>query len=178
MNLKKIKIIAIIAIFIISFGSHFIYDVFPNTITSIFFPVNESIWEHMKILTTSILIYSPIDYILLKNNNIKFNNFILQLVLTSIISIPIYLIIYLPLYNIIGENLFISIFLLLITYIIIEYISYQILQKEKYHIPNMISILLIITIYIIYTIFTYNPPKYYIFYDTLTQHYGIPLNKN
>ena len=49
MNLKTAKILAIINIFLISFPSHFIYDFFPNTFTSILFPVNESIWEHLKL---------------------------------------------------------------------------------------------------------------------------------
>lgn len=45
MNLKKIKILAVIGIFILSFLSHFAYEIFPNIIFSFIFPVNESIWE-------------------------------------------------------------------------------------------------------------------------------------
>ena len=65
MNLKKIKVISILGIFILSFISHFMYDLFPNIIFSFIFPVNESIWEHMKILYTSILLYGFIDKYLL-----------------------------------------------------------------------------------------------------------------
>ena len=96
MNLKTIKITSTINIFIISFLAHFTYNFLPNTLTSILFPVNESIFEHMKIIFTSIIIYGLIDYTLLKLNNIKFNNFLFQLMFTSFISIPIFLIIYLP----------------------------------------------------------------------------------
>ena len=85
MNLKKIKVIATICIFIISFLSHFAYNLFPNIIFSFFFPVNESIWEHMKILFTSTLIYGIVDYYLLKKNNIKFNNFSFQLYFTALL---------------------------------------------------------------------------------------------
>ena len=59
MKLKTIKIISILGIFIISFLSHFIYQIIPNFITSIFFPVNESIFEHMKIIFTSTLYQLP-----------------------------------------------------------------------------------------------------------------------
>ena len=72
MNLKKIKILAVIGIFILSFLSHFAYEIFPNIIFSFIFPVNESIWEHMKILFTSTLLYGIIDYLLLKKYNIKY----------------------------------------------------------------------------------------------------------
>ena len=72
MNLKKIKILAVIGIFILSFLSHFAYEIFPNIIFSFIFPVNESIWEHMKILFTSTLLYGIIDYLLLKKYNINY----------------------------------------------------------------------------------------------------------
>ena len=53
------------------------YDIFPNTIFSILFPVNESIWEHMKLLVTPVLIFSIFEYIIYRKKNIPFNNFIL-----------------------------------------------------------------------------------------------------
>ena len=174
MKLKTIKIISILGIFIISFLSHFIYQIIPNFITSIFFPVNESIFEHMKIIFTSTLLYGIIDYILLKKNNIKYNNFSFQLFFTSFISIPIYLAIYLPLRSIFGEQIIISISLLLITYIISQIISSKILLLEPLKNLNKLTIPLIIIIYLIFTYLTYNPPKNFLFYDTNSKSYGIP----
>lgn len=171
--LKKTRIYAVIGIFIISFISHFVFELYPNILVSIFFPVNESIWEHIKILFTSIIIYSFIDKIILNKYEINYNNFYLQIFITAIISIPIYLIIYLPLHYIIGENQIISITLLLIVYIIIEIISYKILKQKEYNIPNYIIIIFIILTYILFAYLTYNPPKYYIFYDTHNKTYGI-----
>lgn len=171
--LKKTRIYAIIGIFIISFISHFIFELYPNILVSIFFPVNESIWEHMKILFTSILIYSIIDKIIIDKHSLSYNNFYLQVFITAIISIPTYLIIYLPLYHIIGENLIISILILIIVYIIVEIISYKILTHKKINIPNYIITILIIFTYIIFTYLTYNPPKNYIFYDKNNDTYGI-----
>ena len=40
MNLKKIKAIAVIGIFIISFAIHFMYEWFPNVLISILCHVN------------------------------------------------------------------------------------------------------------------------------------------
>ena len=173
MNLKTIKLIAIINIFIISFPAHFLYDFFPNIITSILFPVNESIFEHMKIIFTSTLIYGLIDYIILKLNNIKFNNFIFQLFYTSIISIPIFLILYLPIRFIFKEYLIITLLLLFITYIISQIISYYLLISPPKILLNAIAIPSIIITYIIFTILTLNPPNNYFFYDTINKSYGI-----
>lgn len=173
MKLKTIKIISVIGIFLLSFLAHFAYDLFPNVLLSIFFPVNESIWEHMKILSTSIILYGIIDYILLKKNYIIFNNFKAQLFFTSFIVIPIYLIIFLPIYNLIGENLFVSIFIMLIVYIIIAYISYKMLISDDFKLLNNISVYLIIIMYFIFTYLTYFPIHSYIFYDTSENKYGI-----
>ena len=172
-KLKTIKIISVIGIFLLSFLAHFVYDFFPNVLSSIFFPVNESIWEHMKILFTSIIIYGIIDYILLKKNNIYFNNFKAQLFFTAFISIPIYLIIFLPIYNLIGENLFVSISIMFIVYVIISYISYKMLLSDDFKLLNNISVYLIIIMYFIFTYLTYFPYDDYIFYDTNEKKYGI-----
>ena len=64
MNLKKVKIIAVIGIFILTFIFHFAYEFIPCTLTAIFFPVNESIWEHQKLIFTSVIFYGIIDYML------------------------------------------------------------------------------------------------------------------
>lgn len=173
MNLKKIKLIAVIGIFIISIISHFAYELFPNILFSFFFPINESIWEHMKILFTSTLLYGLIDYLLLKKNNIKYNNFSFQLYFTAFSSIPIYLVIYLPIYKLIGENLFISITLMILVYILEQYISYHILKEKEFKILNIISVPIIIIIYLGFIYLTYNPPHTYVFYDIINEKYGI-----
>lgn len=98
MNLKKIKILGVVIITILSFISHFAYDIFPNIIFSFIFPVNESIWEHMKILFTSTLIYSLIEYILLKKYNITYNNLPFNTYFIPLMQIPLYLVIYIYLY--------------------------------------------------------------------------------
>ena len=74
MNLKKIKIINVIFLFVLSFLWHFGYNLFPNNFTALFFPVNESIWEHMKIIYGCILVGSVLQYFLCKKYKIKINN--------------------------------------------------------------------------------------------------------
>ena len=168
MNLKKIKIIGTLTIFTLAFIYHFLYEWFPNPIFSILFPVNESIWEHMKLLYTGILSWGLIEIILLKKNKINYNNYPYQLFLTSFTSIIVYLILYLPIYNIIGEKLIISISLLFIVILLEQILSYYLLkQKKENEILDKISIILIILFYMILLNLIYDPPKNYIFYDTV-----------
>lgn len=173
MNLKKAKIISVIGIFILCFLFHSIYEILPNTISAMLFPVNESIWEHQKLMFTSVVAYGIIDYIILNKFNIKYNNFFLSLFVSSITIIPIFLIIYLPFYYKIGPKIFLNIGVMLIAIIISQIISYCILSKKSYDKCNIISIILIIISYITLSYLTYNPIKCDLFFDTKDEKYGI-----
>ena len=173
MKLKKTRIISVICIFILCFIFHFVYEIMPNTLTSIFFPVNESIWEHIKLVYTSIIFYGFIDYIILKKFNIKFNNFFTSLFLSGITTILLFFIIYLPIYNIIGTKFIINILVMLFIIILSQIISYYILKMTKYKNINFISLLLIMTSFVIFAYLTYYPPKNNLFYDVKDKIYGI-----
>ena len=172
MSLKKLKIISIIIAFVLCFPIHFIYDLFPNFISSIFAPVNESIWEHMKILFTSIVITGVIQKIIVKKKNLNFNNVCISNVTSGILSIPIYLIMFIPIYNLMGENLFISLFIMLITIIISEWISYSIMNMKDLGLEDA-SIILVIAMYVIFIMLTYNPPSSSLFEDPIDHYHGI-----
>ncbi len=173
MNLKKIKIINVIGVFALSFLFHFMYEWWPNVVTSIFFPVNESIWEHMKIFVSAILVWGLVDKFLLNKFNIYYNNHFFSTVLTSILSIALYLTIYLPLYKIFGEIMFISIGLMLLVYAFMAYVSYKILSGRELNINKVFLIIVIIVTYVSFGLLTYKPPKYFLFYDTNLKKYGI-----
>ena len=171
--LKKWKFISPIILFLISFPIHFLYTLFPNIITSFFTPVNESIFEHMKLFITSLSIVTIFDYFILNKKNITFNNIFLNLFLTIVFSIITYLIIYIPIYNTFGENIIFSIILLFIILVISQIISYFIYNIKELELLNYVSILLVISICVIFTYLSYNPIYNYIFFDTINEKYGI-----
>ena len=173
MTLKKTRIISTIGIFLLCFLFHFIYDWLPCALTEIFFPVNESIWEHMKLLFSAVCFYGIIDYIILKKFNIKFNNFFTNLFVSSLAIIPIYLTMFLPIYYKIGENMVITIGIMLLAIIISQIISYYILKQELFDKLNIISLILIIASYIIFAYLTYYPIKNELFFDTQDEKYGL-----
>lgn len=173
MNLKKMIFINTILTFLLCFLTHFLYDRFPNPVFSIFFPVNESIWEHMKMLYTTFLLYGIIEYFILKKFNIQHNNFLLATFIKSIISIPIYLIMFLPIYFNFGENMVVTFIILFITILIVNYIGSKILELHPINYQKEISIVFIIIIYILMGILTYKPPRTDIFFDTQEEKYGI-----
>lgn len=174
MTLKRIKMISVFGMFILCFLTHFLYNWFPNALFSIFFPVNESIWEHMKMMTSSILIWSVLEYFLYKKYRINHNNFALSMFLEMTLSIIIFLIIYLPIYHFTGSVFILNLIVLFISIYFVNVISYYILNLRPLH-KEILSIAGIILLYIVMEILTYNPPENYIFLDTQENKYGINI---
>ena len=173
MNLKRSRIISTIGIFLLCFLFHFIYDWLPSSITAIFFPVNESIWEHMKLIFSAVIFYGIIDYIILQKFKIRYNNFFTSLFVSALTIIPIYLVMFLPIYYKIGENMVITIGIMLIAIVISQVISYKILKEKDFDRINIVSLILIIISYIVFAYLTYNPIKSELFFDTQEEKYGI-----
>ena len=172
MNLKKLKIIGTIIALVLPFLLHFLYDLIPSFITSIFLPVNESIWEHMKILFGSIILSGVIQKIIAIIKNEKINNICFSNFIAAIFSIPVFLILFLPVYSIIGENMIITIIIMFITIILSEILSYKIINMNDFKLENK-TIIFVIIVYIIFGILTYNPIKIDLFKDSTNNTYGI-----
>lgn len=174
MSLKRIKIISVFGIFTLTFGLHFLYQFLPSTFTAIFSPVNDSIWEHQKMLFTSVIFYGIIDYLLLRKFKVKYNNFYVALFVSALAIIPTFLIMYLPLYFKIGQSMFMNIFIMFLAIAVSQYVSYKILStKNDSYSKNLISIGLIGVCFIVFSYFTYYPIKTKIFFDTEEEKYGI-----
>lgn len=173
MTYKKTICIDTLLIFILCFITHFLYTLFPNPIFAIFFPVNESIWEHMKMLYSTILLYGVFKWIFLYIKKIKTVNFLIKIFIEAFLAIPIYLLLFLPIYSMFGEHMWISISLLLITIFIVEIIDFKILTKKnlKYQVP--IGLTCITIGFIIMGYLTYYPPRMHLFLDTQNEKYGI-----
>lgn len=173
MNLKFFKVLSILFIFVLFFPFHYGYDVFPNSLSAIFFPVNESIWEHMKLIFTTFMIYGIVEYIIYNKYKVKVNNLLLGILVSSLSCIIIFLAIFLPIYYKIGENLYITLSILFVSIIFAEIISYIIIKKDNVKFLNIISIIIIIICYIIFGYFNYYPIKNDFFYDPIEEKYGI-----
>ena len=173
MSKKKLKLIGFIISFILCFPIHFLYEKAPSFITSIIAPVNESIFEHMKILFTSIIISGIIQKIIVIKKNLNYKNVCFSNVLSAIISIPIFLIMFIPVYNKIGKNFIITIIIMVVALLISYIIGYFILKIKKDLKLENISIFIVIFVYLIFGSLTYNPPKQEFFKDPINNYYGI-----
>lgn len=173
MNNKKVLFIETITIFLSMFLFHNIYNWFPNFLTASFFPVNESLFEHLKLMFTTQIIISLIIYLILKIKRIKFSNYLLGLLISTIVTISLFFLIYLPIYNRFGENLFLTMSIYLITLIIGNIIFYLISKRKHEFLLNLISLVIISIIAVILIYFTFNPLKNDFFFDSIEEIYGI-----
>lgn len=176
-NIKIIMIIKTIAIFLSLFIFSYGYKIFPNFITSLIFPVNESLFEHLRMIFNAEVIISIIIFFILKVKNIKINNYFTALLLSTIFNVVLFYLVYLPIYNRFGQNLVMTMIIYLITLCISQYLFYLISLKKHNEFYNKLCLIIIPIIWIGLIYFTYNPPHTKFFFDPIEEIYGIPKNK-
>lgn len=169
--MKRTTIIGIL--FTILFGSllHFTYEWSGNNrIVALFSAVNESTWEHLKLLFFPYVLYTIIEYYYIGKN---YSNFITAKVfgiLAGLITIPVIFNTYTA---ILGSNYFILDILTFIIAVIISYaVSYFLFKKETIMF-NKIALIMLIIIMVSFFVFTFMPPQLNIFLDPVTSTYGI-----
>lgn len=163
---KKIKIIEAIIWIFLTFISHFMYELFPNNLIASFFPINESIWEHMKLFVTPGIIIFIFEYIYMKKARICIQNNYLALLIELTSSIGVFLTIFLPYYFKFEHSLIITILIMSFAIIVSKYLGYLIMNEKNDLILNIIAIPIITILPIINIIFTFSPPNNLLFIDT------------
>jgi len=169
---KKFVILNTVLTFIMGFLVHFIYHWIPCTITTIF-PVNESLYEHMKLIYLSPIISSILLYFYYRKKNYTINNYLFGLIISTIFNIFIFYLIYLPLYYSIGQSLIMTLVIYFITICLSNYLFYLIIGMNNNKKINQISFIMLIVIEIILMYFTYHPLKIDFFRDPETNTFGI-----
>ena len=145
-----------------TFG-HFAYELSgKNTILGYFTPVNESTWEHLKLLFFPTLIFSVFEYFLMKE---KPNNYPVAIVFSLIVGLVSIIMIFYTYSGVLGYK--IEWFNIAIYYIalLIMLIVKTILLSLKFEskTANIISLLWIFVMALMFIIFTYNPLNFGIF---------------
>lgn len=172
-KLFKFEIIGFIFVSVIGTLSHFLFEWFDeNKIIGLFCPINESVWEHLKLLFFPYLVWSIAEYFILNRPRSFFNSKIKGIYCGMLLTVSLYY----TFSGIIGSsNLFIDILSYFIGVAISFIISYMFLKNEKRKTPftENISILLFAATSIIFFIFTFSPPLIPLFEDPQSLTYGI-----
>jgi len=174
----KVKIFSIIfSIFDIILGTllHFTYEWSnKNIIVSLFSSINESTWEHLKLVFFPMLLTSIIGYFALAHPH---KNYWCSRAI-GISTAMIFIIVFFYTYSgIFGKNIaLIDISSFIISVIIGEYTAYTI-QKNSILCNNKTAITFLIALTISFVLFTFNPPKIGLFKNPIDGSYGLKVKK-
>jgi hypothetical protein len=137
----------------------------------LFFAVNESTWEHIKLVLGPTFLWIIIEIFFVGiSNNFLFSKSISLLIM--IIFIPVFYYSYRAIFK--KSIFFLNILEFIIAIALGQYLSYIIYNSiEVSSIMYYISIIIISIIFIAYMIFTYYPPKNFLFEDPINKKYGI-----
>jgi len=163
-NIKHWFIIGTIFSIVVGTLLHFVYQWSnENPIVGIFAPINESVWEHLKLLFWPGFFFMIFEYIFIGN---KYYNYINAKAISFYIGVFLIVSLFYTYSGILGTNFFIAdILIFLISVIVSQYVGYKItiIGHEFNQIYQVISAVAIAALIFGFIIFTFNPPNLPIF---------------
>ena len=169
--IKNFQILSAIFIGIIGTFLHFTYDLSnQNLLVGIFSAINESTWEHLKLIFFPMLITIIVGYFYIGKN---IPNFLCAKTIGLLTSISLTIIFFYTYTGVLGYNVDILNILTFFTAVFLgEFIAYKIMISNVAFTSRFSSIILII-LFFLFAFFTYNPPKIGLFKDPITSEFGI-----
>jgi len=178
MNYKKrvlvFQIISSVFAMILGTLLHFIYEWSgENLYVAWFSAVNESTWEHLKILFFPMLITMIIGYFYIGK---KIPNFLCAKTIGIVTALLFTTTFFYTYTGIIGTNIAIlNISSFFIAIILGEYVAYKIMLSY-FSCDKKISLVTLIILSICFVIFTYSTPQIELFKDPITNKFGYESN--
>lgn len=170
-NILIYEIISTIFIMILGILLHFTFEWSNNNVlVGTFSPINESIWEHLKLIFFPMLITTIIVYFY-EGKNIS--SYLCAKVLGIILAIFFTIIFFYTYTGIIGTNFaIVDISSFFIAVVLGQYVAYQ-KMKSKISCNNLMAIIILLILYLCFLIFTFFPPHIGLFKDPITGMFGI-----
>lgn len=163
------------AIFTIIVGTllHFAYDFFGESdFVAIFSAVNESTWEHLKLLFFPVMIFAVAEYFIYGKN---YSNFWASKIISLLIGMLAIVVIFYTYTGIFGNNGIANIVLFISSVILTYWLNCRFLDKGSFNSPviNNIAFAAAVVLFILFWIYTFYPPILNLFKDPVTNGYGI-----
>ncbi|PIT97324.1 hypothetical protein COT77_02035 [Candidatus Berkelbacteria bacterium CG10_big_fil_rev_8_21_14_0_10_41_12] len=169
------------AIFVIVAGTllHFVYGWSgDNFIVGLFAPVNESVWEHMKLAFIPLIIFGFIDYAYLGS---KVKNYCFALMKEVGVAIVFIIAVFYIYTAFTGDSiLWVDISSFIVGVILAKWTGYLILtdrfKKYEFRGLNTLSAIILAAIFVFFIYATLNPPHVGLFRDPVSGGFGIENN--
>lgn len=163
-HLKRYTMIGIIFVLIVGSLSHFLYDWSGNNnIVGLFTPINESIWEHMKLLFFPMLLYAVFLIFKFRKRYPCITSSLCFGIVTGTLLIPIFFYAYIA---ILGEDLFIlDIGIFILSILIAFWLTYKLTLSCRLEPYTFLLCFFVCVLLICFVWFTYHAPAARIFED-------------
>lgn len=173
-KIRNYQIVSAIFACILGTLLHFTYEFFgENIFVSWFSAINESVWEHLKLLFFPMLLTTIIGYFYIGKNA---PNFLCSKALGILASMLFIIIFFYTYTGIIGKSIvLIDIASFFVAVILGEYLAYRLIISN-FDCNNVITIIALAIILVCFIVFTYFPPNIGIFKVSVTNQYGIIKN--
>ena len=173
-SLLRFQIISVIFTIILGTILHFTYNWSnENLFVGSFSAVNESTWEHLKLLFFPMLLTTIIGYFYIGKD---VPNFLCAKTIGIITAILFTIIFFYTYTGILGTNFdILNILTFVFAVIIGEYVAYKIILSY-FSCNKKIAIIFLVVLFISFIIFTYIPPKIGLFKGPISGGYGVNLN--
>ncbi len=172
---RSIKFWQVVGFFIVSVlgtALHFLYDLLGGKLTALVSGVNESSWEHMKLLFFPMLLFAIAEYFIIGKNHNSFWCIKLQGICLGLLLIPV---IFYTLNGVFGktpDGLNIAIFFISVA----TAFAYE---ARRFNIENYsckhkaLAIAALVLIAVAFAVFTFSPPEIPLFQDPIDASFGI-----
>lgn len=171
-SLKSWSTIGFYTIVVLGFLYHYLFEwTNRSVIIGMMAPVNESVWEHLKLGLWAVLTFSLVEYFVLYEDVSNF--FFAKAVGILILSGTILLVFYS--YTLFSGRpiLLLDISSYLLGVLFCQLFSFKIFQSAHSSVLNLSGMIILVGLCILFAAFTFYPPKLELFLDHTTNTYGL-----
>lgn len=172
MKVKSLELFGFFGAFALGILLYFAYELSNESqFVALVAPVNNSIWEQLKIPFFSILLYGVIVYLFAKG---EFPNILFAKVISAVVTSLFALMMYFGYTAIMDQHIFLDLLVLLVAIVLGQFLSLGILNV-KGHVSgfNFVGLILLLGIMMTFATYTYEPPTHELFKDAETNTYGL-----
>jgi Family of unknown function (DUF6512) len=169
---RRLETIGALVIVVVGTFWHFVYDATGTSwVVGLIAPVNESVWEHLKLVLVPILAYGLVESIWLRDPRRLWWAKLIEIVAASTFIVVVF-------YTYTGALGIDSVVAVDISSFVIavlggQWLSYRILtSRRRPPTPVVASILVLAGIVVAFAVLTHAPPHVPLFEDTTTHTYG------
>ena len=148
---------------------HFLYSTYPTFFTALISPVNESTWEHLKLLFMPSALFSVLEYFVIGKN---IPGFFVKKAFGILLGMAVIVTSFYTYSGILGFNFLIADIGTFALGALTVYFYFLWEQKKKSP-GNVWGLLLYLVLTTLFFIFTLYPPQIGLFQDPLTGGFGI-----